>query len=307
MRGPGRRRGAGGAARFGTLCVASLLAVAAACHSEPSPTVATPPNPTSAPSSVLPACTVPAVATAPAPSDPGDYTIVQPGLLTVGSVTDDPPFESIANQVATGFDISLIGEVGRRLGLRTEVVGESLGSLLPDVAGGKTDVAISALSVTPAAAASVDFTGPYFTDDLALTVGVDQARNFPGFSALAGKTVGVAAGSYGESCAKLVSAEPGEGFDVKLYTDISQAFTDLSVGRIQGVLTDLPTSDRLVEAIVGLQMVEIYRTGDAYAIAVAKSNPNLRADIDRILADMRADGTYKLIYEQWFQVPPPSG
>jgi polar amino acid transport system substrate-binding protein len=54
-------------------------------------------------------------------------------------------------------------------------------------------------------------------------------------------------------------------------------------------------------------MVQIYKTGDAYAIAVAKSNPRLREVINRVLGDMRRDGTYALLFQKWFQVQPPPG
>jgi len=79
------------------------------------------------------------------------------------------------------------------------------------------------------------------------------------------------------------------------------------VGRLGAVLADVPTSDRLVQAVPGVQMVEIYKTDDAYAIAVARSNPKLREAINRVLGDMRRDGTYALLFQKWFQVKPPSG
>ena len=289
----------------------AVVCVLASCQGEPSPTVATPPNPTTAPASVLAPCAVsqgtPAPASPPASSE-GNYRNAVAGVLSVGSITNpaDPPFETVSNGTAVGFDVDLIAEIARRLGLEPEIVGETPSTLLTDVARGKTDVAISALDIIPAREAVVDFTDPYFTDDLGLTVGVGQARHFGGIQTLAGKTVGVAAGSFGQTCAEGLAAEPGKSFTIKPYTNISQAFTDLADGKIDEVLTDLPTSQRLVQAIDGLQMVDVYLTGDDYGIAVAKSNPNLRVDIDRILADMVSDGTYKLIYEKWFQVPPPS-
>ena len=73
------------------------------------------------------------------------------------------------------------------------------------------------------------------------------------------------------------------------------------------MLADVPTSDRLVQAVPGLQMVQIYKTSDTYAIAVAKSNPKLREVINRVLGDMRKDGTYSLLFLKWFQVQPQSG
>jgi len=151
----------------------------------------------------------------------------------------------------------------------------------------------------------VDFTDPYFTADLALTVGAGQARGFPGVGALAGKVVGVAGASSAETCARFALQPRAKLAGLQPYADMSKAFTDLAVGRLGAVLADLPTSNRLAQAVPGVQIVQIYRTGDAYGIAVAKSNPNLREVINRVLADIRADGTYALIYRTWFQVPPP--
>lgn len=283
-----------------------IAVLAAGCEGEPSPTVAAPPNPTSAPTGVLPGCAVDQGTQLPVPATGVDYRIAQPGILLVGSVAGDPPFESInAAGTASGFDIDLIAEVAHRLGLRPEIQNETESMLLGDVATGRTDVAISALTILAARKAVVDFTDPYFTADLALSVGAEHARDFGGIAALAGKVVAVAAGSLGQACADALA--PSDHFTVRPYSDISQAFTDVAVGRIAAVLADLPTSQRLVQAITGLQMVAVYRTHDDYGIAVSKSNPDLREAINRVLTDMRQDGTYTIIYEKWFQVPPPGG
>src|SRR5882672_9328342 len=102
--------------------VAALTLVGSACHSEPAPTVQAPPNPTTAPSTLLAGCVVDqgsarAATPRPGPS-PGDYTIAQPGILVAASVTSNPPFESVQRGRPVGFDIDLIAEVSRRLGLR---------------------------------------------------------------------------------------------------------------------------------------------------------------------------------------------
>jgi ABC-type amino acid transport substrate-binding protein len=287
---------------------AALTLIAAGCRSEPAPTVQGPPNPTTAPSSVLAGCVVDQ-GSAPHLASPsgGDYTIAQPGILVAASVTSRPPFESLQGGHPVGFDIDLIAEVSRRLGLRPEIQTATPSSVLNDVAQGRADVAISALSVRSDRRSVVDFTDPYYGANLALTVGVGEARGFKGLQALSGKVVGVPAGSFAESCARATLRTQPNLFSIQTFADISPAFTDLSVGRLGAVMADVPTSDRLVQAVPGLQMVQIYRTGDAYAIAVAKSNPKLREVINRVLADMRKDGTYALLFQKWFQVPPPSG
>jgi ABC-type amino acid transport substrate-binding protein len=284
---------------------AALLVVGSGCRSEPSPTVQAPPNPTSAPATTLAGCVVDQGPAAPTNATGGDYNSVQPGVLVAGSVPNLPPFETVQHGQPLGFDVDLMAEVARRLGLTLEVQTETPQSLLTDVASGRTDLAISALSIRADRRGTVDFTDPYFSDDLALTMGVEQSRGFSGIGALAGKAVGVAAGSFGETCARTVLQPQAKLGSVVPYTDTSKAFTDLAVGRLGAVLADVPTADRLIQAVPGLQMVQIYRTNDRYGIAVSKSNPNLRAVINRTLADMRRDGTYDVLFKRWFQVPPP--
>src|SRR5436309_5364644 len=129
----------------------SLALVGAACHREPAPTVQAPPDPTAAPSTVLAGCVVDQGSDRPpsprAGPSPGDYTIVQPGILVAASVTSRPPFESLQGGHPVGFDIDLIAEVSRRLGLRPEIQSATPSSVLTDVAQGRADVAISALSI----------------------------------------------------------------------------------------------------------------------------------------------------------------
>jgi ABC-type amino acid transport substrate-binding protein len=291
---------------------AAFALLATACRSEPAPTVLAPPNPTTAPSTVLAGCVVDqgspqAAAPKGGPSagrGSGDYTIAQPGILVAASVTSKPPFESLQGGHPVGFDIDLIAEVSRRLGLRPEIQTATPSSVLSDVARGRADVAISALSIRSDRRSVVDFTDAYYPANLALTVGVGQARGF-GLASLSGKVLGVTGGTVAESCARAALLPQGKLASIKTYQDSSAAFTDLSVGRLGAVLADVPTSDRLVQAVPGLQMVQIYKTGDAYAIAVAKSNPRLREAINRLLGDMRKDGTYALLFQKWFQVPPP--
>lgn len=290
---------------FRTALVASLF-VFAACRSEPAPTVLAPPNPTSAPSSFLAGCVVDQGAPSPAKSTGVDYAIAQPGILVAGSVASNPPFASLQAGRPVGFEVDMIAEIARRLGLRPEIQTETPSNVLTDVASGRTDVAISALSVRSDRRATVDFTDPYYTANLALTVAVGEARGFNGLQSLAGKVLGVVAGTTGESCARTALLARARLFSIRTYPDAAHAFADLSTGRLGAVLADVASSDRIVQAIPGLQVVQVYTTSDQYAIAVARTNPNLRDTIDRVLADMRADGTYALIYQKWFQVQPPS-
>src|SRR6059058_2863215 len=153
-----------------TLIVTGAL-VGPACHSEPAPTVQAPPNPTTAPSAVLPGCVVEQGSARPstprAGPSAGDYAIAQPGILVAASVTSNPPFESLQGGRPVGFDIDLIAEVSRRLGLRPEIQSATPSSVLTDVVQGRADVAIAALSIRSDRRSVVDFTDAYYPADLA--------------------------------------------------------------------------------------------------------------------------------------------
>src|SRR5260370_16095129 len=163
--------------RFGL--VAALALAGPACHSEPAPTVQAPPNPTTAPSTKLAGCVVDQGSARPstphAGPSPGDYTIAQPGILVAASVTSNPPFESLQGGRPVGFDIDLIAEVSRRLGLRPEIQSATPSSVLTDVVQARADVAIAALSIRSDRRSVVDFTDAYYPADLALTGSVRQA------------------------------------------------------------------------------------------------------------------------------------
>src|SRR5258708_11508789 len=157
---------------------AALVLLAGACRQGPGRTGGGPPNPTTAPSSLLAGCVVDQGSAPAAAPTPSDYAIAQPGILVAASVTSNPPFESVQGGHPVGFDIDLIAEVSRRLGLRPEIQSATPSSVLTDVVQGRADVAIAALSIRSDRRSVVDFTDAYYPADLALTVAVGQARGF---------------------------------------------------------------------------------------------------------------------------------
>jgi len=79
-------------------------------------------------------------------------------LLVVGSSLDNPPYSTYSDQFRpTGFDVALITEIGRRLGLPVEINDFTFEGLLDALQLKQVDVAIAAISNTPERVALVDF------------------------------------------------------------------------------------------------------------------------------------------------------
>ena len=99
---------------------------------------------------------------APAPADLWDQ-IQKSGRMTVGTAADYAPFEYYNSRFQLdGFDIGLIREIGKQLGVKVEIKDYAFDGLYNALQLGQIDVAIAAISETPERQQYVDFTNSYY-------------------------------------------------------------------------------------------------------------------------------------------------
>ncbi len=86
--------------------------------------------------------------------------------MVVGTAADYPPFEYYNNRYQLdGFDIGLIREIGKQLGVKVEIKDYAFDGLYNALQLGEIDVAIAAISDTPDRQQYVDFTSTYYAGD----------------------------------------------------------------------------------------------------------------------------------------------
>lgn len=292
--------------RFALVLLSALALVAVACGSETARTT-TGPRTAELAETTIEACVIDQGTTAPAEADGGEIKTLKAGTLTVGSDTAFPPFESISDGVAVGFDIDLIKEIAKRLDppLKVEVQSAAFDTIFTSLAARKFDVVLSAVTIKDDRKKTVDFSDPYFKADQSLSVRDGDAGTIKGVDDLMGKVVGVQSGTTGEDCAKNALKAKAKVKDVRSYDTAPDAFTDLAAGRVEAVVVDLPTAQQIVEQRTGIRVVQVIRTKEEYGIAVSKENPNLRVAINEALTDITEDGTYRRIFVKWFKSEPP--
>lgn len=288
--------------------IASALALFAGACGEDQPALQPPPSsPTPAgelAEVTLDDCVIDQGETAPSEPTGEPFETIADGVLTVGSDTAFPPFEFIEDGEAKGFDIDLITELAKRLELEVEVKSAAFDTIFQALASGRFDVVVSAVTIKEDRKQSVDFTTSYFDADQSLAVAANS--DIAGVEDLAGKTVGVQAGTTGEDCAKNALQAKDKVAEVTSYDTAPDAFSDLTTGRIDAVILDLPTANQIVAERGGAEVVQAIRTQEQYGIAVRKSQPDLRVAIDEQLAAMRQDGTYRDLFMKWFDAEPPA-
>ena len=243
--------------------------------------------------------------TAPAPK------LVKAGVLTVGSDTSFPPFESMNGATAEGFDVDLANAIAKEMGVTVDFTSQKFDTLIPQLkAGGTFDVIMSGMTITPERQKEITFSTPYIDSNQSIAVvkgkfpkvdGTDPAAINKEFT---GKIIGVQSGTTGEAWAKenIKGAKTITPFD-----DTLSAFSALNAGKVDAVVNDLPVSLYLVNTSYKTdEIVSEIPTQEQYGIGIATANPELKAAIDAGFAKIKASGEYATIYQKWFGVAPPT-
>ncbi len=130
-----------------------------------------------------------------------------------------------------GFEVDLAGALAEALGVRARFVQNDWSTLIPALERGSFDIALNGIEVTPARAARVAFTRPYYLFAERLVVRRGDARVHD-LASLRGRRVGTLASSQAWDIATAAGAVavPYEGAD--------EPFVDLAAGRTDAVLLD---------------------------------------------------------------------
>jgi polar amino acid transport system substrate-binding protein len=240
-----------------------------------------------------------------------DLKLVKAGVLTIGSDTSFPPFESLNGSTAEGFDVDLANAIAKEMGLTVDFTSQKFDTLIPQLkAGGTFDAIMSAMTITDERKKEISFSTPYIDSNQSIAVVKGKFAKLDGNDtaaidkAFAGKIIGVQSGTTGEAWAKenLKSAATITPFD-----DTLSAFSALNAGKVDAVVNDLPVSAYLVKSsYTGDELVAEIPTGEQYGIGISTDNAALLTAIDDAFAKVKSSGEYATIYQKWFGVMPPS-
>jgi polar amino acid transport system substrate-binding protein len=227
--------------------------------------------------------------------------------IIVGTTADYPPFSYHGQNLTwDGFDIQLMDEIAKRLGLQVSYMDVPFDGLTGALQLGQIDAAIAAISITPERASSADFTSIYYIGEDGLLARQDSnITQIQSANDMAKMQIGVQRGSVYETwlTTSLVNTGKMPIGNLFAYTQISQALGDLRANRLHVVIMDyLPAQEALKQG--GVKLVGHGLVKQNYAIQVRKGSFSLQTNLNQVLAQMQVDGTVTKLAQQYLGVIP---
>lgn len=226
-----------------------------------------------------------------------------------------------------GFDVDVSAELCRRMQVECELTAQDWDGIIPALNAGKYDVIVAAMVITDKRREVVDFTYPYAVgtrtfvaaksgplgdiaaEDTVFHLTQDPAGTQQAVDALkpilSGKVI---AAQTSTTNAKFIEEYFGDVATVREYKTAEQIILDINAGRVDAIFDGIAFLGGTLRAKEGESLTMIGPKfigglfGHGSAIAVRKSDPELRDMINVALKSMVEDGTLKELSLKWFHV-----
>jgi len=231
----------------------------------------------------------------------------------------DPAYPPQSSQNAqgeyVGFDIDVVEEIGKRLGVEVEYVTPSWDAITAGGWGGRWDIAVGSITITPERAKGLHFTTPYYYTPASIAVHESNTEIQDLANDLDGKRIGVCGACSYESYLLKELSFPGQAeveyviddAEVQPYNTDTTAIQDLALGdgvRLDAVMSALPTLEGAIAEDVPIKVVGDPLFNEPLGVAVDKSAPqdpqSFFEEVDRIIQEMHEDGTLTRFSEKWY-------
>ncbi|MCQ8212666.1 amino acid ABC transporter substrate-binding protein [Cetobacterium somerae] len=195
-----------------------------------------------------------------------------------------------------GFDIDLANEVAERMGVKATFKPCEWDGIIFDLRSKKIDLIWNGLTITPQREKQILFSTPYFDDDQIVIV---KDPSIKSFEDLKGKNIGVQLGSA--SYFAFENSSLAKKTDkVNKYSTNVEALLDLEAGRTDAVVIDAVIGKYYTSKKGGFIILNEVLDKQQMGVGIRKQDLALKNEIDKTLANMKADGSFNKIYQKWF-------
>ena len=239
-------------------------------------------------------------APAEAPAADAAFTTVEAGKLIMATNATFPPYEYIEGNEIVGIDAEIAAAIAEKLGLELQIDDMEFDAIVESVKGGKADIGLAGMTVTPERQEVINFTANYATGVQVVIVTEDSAIASVDdlFAEGAMHIIGVQRNTTGDLYSTWDLEDAGLA-TVDRYSKGADAVQALLTGKVDCVVIDNEPAKAFVEANAGLKILDTAYAVEDYAAAMSKDNEELFNAVNKALEELIADGTVASIVEKY--------
>ena len=225
---------------------------------------------------------------------------VESGKLIMATNAAFPPYEFIEGNEIVGIDAEIAGAIAEKLGLELQIDDMEFDSIIESVKGGKADIGLAGMTVTPERQEVINFTASYATGVQVVIVTEDSAITSVDdlFAENAMHVIGVQRNTTGDLYSTWDLEDAGLA-TVDRYSKGADAVQALITGKVDCVVIDNEPAKAFVAANEGLKILDTAYAVEDYAAAMSKDNAELYEAVNKALEELIADGTVASIVAKY--------
>jgi len=226
--------------------------------------------------------------------------ILDRGVFVLGLDDSFPPmgFRDENNEIV-GFDIDLAREVTRRMGVQLKLQPIDWNAKEQELNTGNIDCIWNGFTITDERRKQINFSDPYVDNAQVAVVRTDSP--IKSLADLAGKSVGIQAGSSAADAVHGDEAFAGSLKEIVEVKDNLTALMDLEIGGVDAVVLDLfVANDNIKRSGKDFRILSEGLATEEYGVGFRKNDQALRDKVQEILNEMAGDGTMAKISTEWF-------
>ena len=197
----------------------------------------------------------------------------------------------------TGFDVEIAELIAKGVNRTPHFLFVPYGSIDQAIERGTAEIGLSGMEDTPARRSAMATTIPYYAFREVLAVRDADAGTLQRLSDLKGRRVATLGGTIAYEI--LLQAERRYGLQAVSYDDDVHPYSDLLLGRVDGVLLDNVLAERRRKNMPGITVQPQPVAMSHYVGVLAPRNASLRDSVNEVLRAAMGDGTLERIFRKW--------
>ena len=224
--------------------------------------------------------------------------VIDSGKFVLGlDATFKPMGYTDENDEIVGFDIDVAEEVCERMGVDLVKQPINWDTKEEDLDAGRIDCIWNGMSVNPSRAEAMNLSDPYMKNAMVFVVPADSDAET--MDDLANAAVGVQNGSTAQTI--LEGSEIGSSCSIQAMATNIEALQQMEFGLVDAVFLDSVVAEyEITSSGTDYVILPDGLEEEEYAIGFRKNDQKLRDEVQKILGEMKADGTLGKISTEWF-------